>query len=154
MSNHLQKIIEHHTAALDHAQQAVQHASECGRLLAQIKAPMDTLEFQQWVGENCPFKWRTAYDYIRIYKLKLAKPDENYTSVRQALGQTQGKGNKVNRLRQALYTMAWEIANARNPRAVAASLLVALGKGEMTKGVTPKQVERIKRILDLTPAGE
>lgn len=63
-----QNINEAHRLARSTAESAVQHAIQCGRLLAAKKDQLDRGEFDAWVAEHCEFGRATAYNYMKHAK--------------------------------------------------------------------------------------
>lgn len=77
-------INEAHRLAKSCAETAVQHAIECGRLLAAKKEELGRGTFDLWVERNCEFGRATAFNYMKAAKSSSAL--DGYTSLRQALG--------------------------------------------------------------------
>jgi uncharacterized protein YhaN len=57
-----------HRCARESAENAVEWAIKCGKMLAELKASLPRGEFDGWVESNCEFGRATAYNYIRASK--------------------------------------------------------------------------------------
>lgn len=79
------EINRRHQFAKEMAGAAVEHAIECGKLLAQVKGELPRGTFDAWVSRNCEFERSSAYAYIKLARQSSNALDD-YTSLRQALG--------------------------------------------------------------------
>ena len=73
----LPEIVNAHRAVIDHFRQSVACAIKAGELLIQAKNLVRRGEWQDWLGNNCPFAETTAQGYMRLAKL----PEENRNAV-------------------------------------------------------------------------
>jgi len=73
-----------HQFAKESAEMAVDHAINCGQMLAAKKSSLPHGEFQAWVEKNCEFSDRQARRYMQA----ASKTDtrDRFDSLRQALG--------------------------------------------------------------------
>jgi hypothetical protein len=92
ISDKLQQVIQAvkdaHNDAIHHATSIVVSASRAGEGLSKAKEMLgEDTNFSKWVDNNCGFKWRTAYDYVRVYEgmQRHAIDVTACTSIRQVL---------------------------------------------------------------------
>lgn len=79
------EINRRHQFAKEMAEAAVDHAIECGKLLARVKGELPRGEFDGWVEKHCNFGRSSAYAYIKVAD-KSSSALENFTSIQRALG--------------------------------------------------------------------
>jgi hypothetical protein len=88
-----QNINDAHRCARESAENAVEWAIKCGRLLAAKKDELKHGEFTAWVESNCDFSVRSARDYMRAAEQNgSALP---FSSLRQLLAPPAGAEPKV-----------------------------------------------------------
>lgn len=68
LSNHAERINNHHDAAQAAAQSAIEHALQAGQLLIEVKASLAHGELTDWITQHCRFSTRTAQAYMRLAK--------------------------------------------------------------------------------------
>ncbi len=78
-------INEAHRLAKSCAETAVQHAIECGRMLAAKKEELGRGNFDFWVERNCDFGRSSAYAYLKVAD-KSSRGLDDLRSIQQALG--------------------------------------------------------------------
>lgn len=78
------EINEAHSLAKSSAQDAVQYAIQCGKLLDKTKAALGRGEFDGWIEQHCDFGRSMAYNYMKAAKSSNAL--DGFSSLRQALG--------------------------------------------------------------------
>ena len=74
-----------HRAAKSSAEDAIQHAITCGKLLAKAKAKLGRGEFDGWVEKHCDFGRSSAYAYFKV-AAKSSRALDDFKSIQQALG--------------------------------------------------------------------
>lgn len=86
-----------HSKAIRSAIDSVKEAAKAGAALKEAKE-MLTIPFRQWIEENFPFAWRTAYRYIKLADLEASGSldFDSVTSINEALklGETSEKQEK------------------------------------------------------------
>lgn len=78
------EINDAHASAKSCAGTAVEHAIQCGRMLARKKDDLGRGKFDEWVATYCKFDRAMAYNYMKAAKSSNAL--DGFTSLRQALG--------------------------------------------------------------------
>ncbi len=77
-------INEAHQLAKSCAEEAVEHALNCGRMLQIKKKEAGHGNFEEWVDENCEFSSRQARRYMQVVTKTVTR--DRFDSLRQALG--------------------------------------------------------------------
>ncbi len=85
-------INEAHQLAKSCAEEAVEHALNCGRMLQIKKKEAGHGNFEEWVDENCDFAIRQAQRYMQAASKSVSR--DAFESIRQALGYDKKPANK------------------------------------------------------------
>ena len=78
------EINQEHKLARSCAENAVEHALHCGRMLQRVKKDAGHGNFEAWVDANCEFSSATARRYMQVATKTLTR--ERFDSLRKALG--------------------------------------------------------------------
>lgn len=75
------EIDRHHRLAMEHADSAIQHACEAGRLLLEVKTQLMHGEWRAWLAKNVSVSERQAQRYMRAAAGKRSTRTRKYDTV-------------------------------------------------------------------------